>query len=83
MSFDASQWFLLISGLVFAIFGGLVFFSDRFFSMMQRTWWKQTSSLDKKMFPSGGYFFNRYGRGLGPFIFGLGLLWFLFQSLWK
>jgi len=75
------QWFLLIAGLSFTVLGGLVFFSDRFLGMMQRTWWKQESKLDKTMFPNGGYFFDRYGRGLGALIFGVGLLWFLFQSL--
>jgi hypothetical protein len=83
MWLDGERWFLLISGLLFATFGGLAFFNDRFFGTMRRTLWKQTTVLDKIMFPSGGYLFDRYGRGLGALIFGVGLLWFLIQSLSK
>lgn len=82
MSFDGEQWFLLISGLVCTTLGGLVFFSDRVLSMMQRTLWKQTK-IDKALFPGGAYYFNRYGRGLGPLILGLGLLWIFVQTLWR
>ena len=82
MSFDSSQLFLLISGVICTTFGGLVFFSDRFLATMERTLWKQTK-IDKALFPDGAYFFNRYGRGLGPFILGLGLLWLFVQTLLK
>ena len=81
MFLDSSQWFLLITGLVCTTFGGLVVFSDRFLTMMQRTLWKQKSMLDKTMFPDGAYLFNRYGRGLGPLILGIGLLYLFVKTL--
>jgi hypothetical protein len=83
MWLDGEQWLLLIAGLSFSILGGLVVFSNRFLAMMQKSWWNEESKFDKALFPNGAYFFNRYGRGLGALIFGVGLLWFFFQSLWK
>jgi hypothetical protein len=81
MFLDASQWFLLVGGLLCTIFGGLVVFSDRFLAKIQRTIWKQNTKLDKTMFPDGGHVFNRYGRGLGLLTLGIGLLWIFVRSM--
>jgi len=74
------QSFLLIAGLVFTALGGLVVFSDSFLEYMYRTWWKRTE-LAKKLFPGeSGYFFDRYGRGLGALLVGIGMLIALLMS---
>jgi hypothetical protein len=58
---------------MFTIFGGLIVFDDRFLRM----WWEdgKESELDKRMFPGkSGYYFNRYGRGLGGLTLGVMML---------
>jgi hypothetical protein len=71
------QILILIVAVVFVILGGLVVFSDKFYSYMMRTWWAPCK-LDKALFPSGGNIYNRYGRGLGTLIGGIIIiLWWL------
>jgi hypothetical protein len=81
MSLDSFQLVLLIGGFSFTVFGGLAVFSDKFLRTMDRTFWKN-SRTDKIIFTdNSGYFFNRYGRGLGALILGIGMLLLLFKSL--
>ena len=82
MHLDSLQLWLLIGGLVFSIFGGIAVFSETFREM----WWSKEheSELDKKLFPGkSGYYFNRYGRGLGSLTLGIMMTAAFFGSLWK
>ena len=64
----------LVGGLFFTIFGGLVVFSDRFLSALNRTFWKE-SEADKKMFSGRySYLYARYCRGLTALLLGITLL---------
>ena len=83
MLLDSSQWFLLIGGLVCTGLGGLVVFSDAFLSLLDRTLWKRTKLDDALFTKDSAYVFNRYGRGLGALVLGLGLLWLFVQTLMK
>jgi len=68
--------------LVFSIFGALAVFSDTF----RNTWWRKEdeSELDKKLFPGkSGYYFNRYGRGLGSLTLGIMMIFSFVGTLWK
>jgi hypothetical protein len=81
MYFEPSQWFLLIGGIISTLLGALVVFSDSFLSFLDRTLWKRTG-LDEVFFTkNSAYFFNRYGRGLGALILGIGLLWLFVGTL--
>ena len=83
MLLDPSQWFLLISGLICTGVGGLVVISDSFLHLLDRTLWKRTQ-LDDALFTTGSaYAFNRYDRGLGALVLGVGLLWLFVQTLLK
>ena len=74
MHVESFQLWLLIGGLAFSIFGGLVLFSRVFPDLLYRTWWKR-DDLARKLLPgNSGYFFDRYGRGLGSFILGILML---------
>jgi hypothetical protein len=83
MHFDSTELFLLIGGLLLISFGGLVVFSDRFLAKLDATIWKDTK-LDKFIFRGkSGYWFNRYGRGLGALTLGVGMLLLFWQTLVK
>jgi hypothetical protein len=81
MLLDGFQWFLLIAGLVFGSVGALTVFSNSFLHVLDRTIWKETK-WDRMLFSSEtGYWFNRYGRGLGSLLLGAAMLYFFFSSL--
>jgi hypothetical protein len=69
MYLDSTQLWLLIGGLAFSVFGWLIVFSHKFRGM----WWRKDdeSDLDRKLFAGkSGYYFDRYGRGLGSATLG-------------
>ena len=73
MPFDSTQLWLLVGGLAFSVFGWLIVFSNKFRGM----WWREEdeSDLDRKLFAGkSGYYFDRYGRGLGSVTLGLFML---------
>jgi hypothetical protein len=73
MYLDFTQLWLLVGGLVFSAFGWLIVFSKTFREM----WWRKEdeSALDRKLFAGkSGYYFDRYGRGLGSATLGLLML---------
>jgi peptidoglycan/LPS O-acetylase OafA/YrhL len=75
MLLDSSQWLLLIGGIICTGVGALVLFSDSFLHLLDRTLWKRTK-VDHALFTTdSAYVFNRYGRGLGALVLGVGLLW--------
>jgi hypothetical protein len=81
MSLDSFQFVLLIGGFSFTVLGSLAMFSDKFLRTMDRTFWKN-SRIDKILFTEkSGHFFDRYGRGLGALVLGIGMLLFFFNSL--
>lgn len=59
-------------GAFLTLIGGLIVFSDNFFTYMERTFWKH-SKLDKTIFGAARRY-NRYGRGLGSLIAGIIIL---------
>ena len=80
MNVDYTQWWLLVGGLAFAIFGALIVFNDEF----RRYWFEngKESELDTKLFRGkSGYYFNRYGRGLGSLTLGIMMLIAFFYTL--
>ena len=80
---DSFQYFLLVGGLLCSVLGGLVVFSNKFLGKLEKTLWKQTA-VDEVLFAGRtGYWFNRYGRGLGMLTLGIGMLALLWQSLHK
>jgi hypothetical protein len=82
MQLDSFQLCLLVGGSAFFIFGTLVVFSDKF----RESWWNKEheTELDKKIFPGrSGYYFDRYGRGLGGLTLGVMMLATFVGSLWK
>jgi hypothetical protein len=63
LSFDSSQLFLLIAGVACTVVGGLIVFSNRFLSLLDRTLWMR-AKFDEALFTKdSAYVFNRYGRG--------------------
>jgi hypothetical protein len=83
MHLEIFQWWMLAGGSVFAVFGGLIVFSDKFFNWIESTWWRNTPA-DEKLFPGrSGYIFDRYGRGLGALTLGVLMLAGLLGSVWK
>jgi hypothetical protein len=78
MNFDI-HLLILILGILLTCFWGTVVFSDRFFDLMNRAWWKVTERDEESMSKQAMNNFNRYGRGLGGFLGGIILLIF---SLW-
>jgi hypothetical protein len=83
MLLDSSQWFLLLGGLICTGLGVLIVFSDTFLSLLDRTLWKRTKVDDEIFTKDSAYVFNRYGRGLGALVLGLGLLWLFVKTLLK
>jgi hypothetical protein len=83
MLLDSSQWLLLIGGIICTGVGAFVLFSDSFLHLLDRTLWKRTK-LDHALFTTdSAYVFNRYGRGLGALVLGVGLLWIFLHTLSK
>src|SRR5262252_9580355 len=70
---DHTQLWLLIGGVAFSVFGWLIVLNNNF----RNKWWRKEdeSDLDRKLFAGkSGYYFDRYGRGLGNATLGLMML---------
>ena len=65
--------FLFISA-VCIIWGGLVSFSDKYFTYWQNTHWKEENN---NQWSESSRKANRLGTGFGAFVFGLALAYFV------
>jgi hypothetical protein len=67
MKFDI-HLLILILGIALTGFWGTVVFSDKFFELMNRYWWRASERDRESMSQQGMNNFNRYGRGLALLI---------------
>jgi hypothetical protein len=73
MDFNEYRLWLLIGGVIFSALGAAAVFSNRF----RKAWWGKgnESEIDKMLFSGKrGYYFDRYGRGLGALTLGVMML---------
>ena len=67
---DGITW-VLILGLVFTVFGGLVLFSNAFLAALKQTLWKDSESAKQHIPARYRYLEDRYVSGLSTFLLGL------------
>ena len=61
---------LLFLSIVCVLWGGLISFSDEYFAYWQNTYWKEAK---RNQWSNRSRTVNRYGTGLGAFLFGIAL----------
>jgi hypothetical protein len=67
--------FLLLFGIFFAVDGILAVFNRRYLDFMRRRFWAGRD--EKKYFPGNtGYIYDRYIRGVGYIVLGIGTFLF-------
>jgi hypothetical protein len=65
---------LLFISAAYIVWGGMISFSDRFFSYWQNTHWKETNN---NQWSGASRKANRLGVGFGAFVFGIALAYFV------
>jgi hypothetical protein len=69
---------LLSISLLCITWGGLIAFSNKYFSYWQNTYWKEKHH---KQWSRSSVKVNRWGTGLGALIFGIALAYFVFFQI--
>jgi hypothetical protein len=65
---------LLFISIVCIAWGGLITFSEKYFTYWQNAYWERKNSKQSSVW---GKDLNRYGTGLGTFLFGVALTYFV------